>query len=81
MKLIQAIKLLAPYHAAKLVCINPDSHPLPTGQLSTGLADHPFIQVNDGQVCADELYDILILHAEQLYPIVPIQPMQSYCMN
>lgn len=65
MNYLKAIKLLAPYHIGKLTCINPDSTPgKPTGQLSTGHADFPFLSVNDGMVCSDDLYTILDLHSQ-----------------
>lgn len=81
MKLLQAIKLLAPYHNAQLTCINPDSHPFPTAQLSTGLADCPFISVNDGSVRADDVYDVLILHAEIARPTRPASSYSAYQLN
>lgn len=68
MNYLQAIKLLAPYHDAKLIWVVPDTNP-PTGQLTTGLQDNPIISVDSGVVCADELYDVLDQHAHN-----PTQP-------
>ena len=78
----QAIKLLAPYHAAQLIWVIPTDNdaahtaaPAPTGQLTTGLDDYPIIPVNNGEVCADDLYDALAhytltqQHTQQPAPI------------
>lgn len=67
----QAIKLLAPYHAAELIWVNPDSTPTaPTGQLTTGNPDHPLIPVDSGMVIADDLYTILDSHQAVSRPLV-----------
>lgn len=47
-----AIRLLAPYHQAQVIC----------GQLSTGCPDRPSLDIVDNMVCADEVYDVIIEH-------------------
>ena len=74
MNYLQAIKLLAPYHTAQLVWVVPTEHTNttnPTGQLTTGLAATPLLAVNNGQVIADDLFDVLdsYAHPTQLNPI------------
>ncbi len=63
----QAINLLYPFHNAKLVAVYVTETGL-NGQLSTGLADQPFISVNDNQIIADDLYDVLELWANLSIP-------------
>lgn len=55
---LQAISLLLPYHAAQLVAAIKTESGI-TGQLSTGLADFPFIPVNDSLVCAADVFEVL----------------------
>jgi len=51
MNVSEAIELLAPFHNAVLFCNN--------GQLSTGLETIPSIEVNDGMVHADDVYEVI----------------------
>jgi hypothetical protein len=78
MKLAQAIKLLSPYHQAKVIWIVPTDHSQGiTGQLTTGLVDHPLIAVHNSMVCADDLYTILEEHAKhQIIPMMLSMPTQ-----
>ena len=52
------IKLMTQFHNARLVAHYATESGI-QGQLSTGLADSPFIPVNDSQVCADDVFSIL----------------------
>ena len=54
----QGIILLTQFHNARLVAHYATESGI-QGQLSTGLADSPFIPVNDSQVCADDVFSIL----------------------
>jgi len=58
MNYLQAIKLLAPFHNAKLVACHSTSLGL-TAQLSTGLVSNPLIAINNSTVLASELLEIL----------------------
>lgn len=52
MNILEAIRLLAPYHNATVIC----------GQLTTGCPNYPTIDIVDGMVCADSVYDAIIEH-------------------
>lgn len=61
MNVSEAIELLAPYHTAKVVCATRFGGTI-TGQLSTGNADYPFIDVIDSMVDAQAVYTAIELH-------------------
>ncbi len=68
MNYLQAIKLLAPFHAAKLVACYSTSLGL-TAQLSTGLPSNPFIAVNDSTVLSSDLFEVLDQYYAETSPL------------
>ena len=69
MLLINAIQLLAPYHTALVTCIVRKQNSF-DAQLSTGHPDLPFIAVNDGEVSASDLMEVLDLYESEFDPAV-----------
>lgn len=79
MNYLQAIKLLSAYHVAQLVAAYKTESGI-TGQLSTGLVDLPFIPVNDSQVSAADLFEVLEayedsgIHADEYFTDTDTNP-------
>lgn len=65
MDLNEAIRLLTPYHTPKLVCVSLYDN-LVSGQLSTGSLETPFIDVVDSMVSAEDIYDVISQHTDNL---------------
>lgn len=72
-----AIKLLAPFHKARLVAHYATESGI-QGQLSTGLCDSPFIPVNDSQVCADDVFSVLEAYDEAQWAASELESTISF---
>ena len=55
------IKLVAPFHNARLVAAYHTDSGI-QAQISTGLADFPFIAINDSQVTQEDVWTVLDMY-------------------